>query len=158
MATLAVGLGISVLLSFGAASFGAIFGPGAWYASLAKPTWNPPGWVFGPVWTVLYLMMAVAAWVVWRSGRPAAVALPLALYGVQLVLNALWSWIFFGLHRPGLAFAELLCLWLAILGTMLCFHRHSRAACWMLAPYLAWVSFASVLNLAIWRLNAGAGA
>jgi len=125
-----------------------------WYAGLAKPAWNPPNWVFGPVWTVLYLSMAVAAWLVWRQRGWTSSARPLGLFCAQLVLNVLWSCIFFGLHRPGLAFAEILLLWVFILGTLLLFWQRSVAAGLLLAPYLAWVTFASALNFAIWRLNA----
>jgi len=144
-----------VLLCFAAAAMGGLFMPGEWYASLRKPAWNPPGWIFGPVWTALYTMMAVAAWLVWRCGGWAAQRRPLALFLVQLALNALWTPLFFGLHRPGLAFAEIVLLWLAIAATLVAFRPVSRAAAWLLAPYLAWVSFATVLNLTLWRLNAG---
>lgn len=127
---------------------------GGWYATLAKPAWTPPNWVFGPVWSLLYLAMAVAAWLVWRQvGFPRA-ASALNLFGVQLVLNVCWSAIFFGAHRPGLAFAEIVVLWLAILATMVAFRSLSRPAAWLLAPYLAWVAFAATLNFSIWRLNA----
>ncbi|MGD8377596.1 MAG: tryptophan-rich sensory protein [Acidobacteriota bacterium] len=125
-----------------------------WYPSLTKPSFNPPDWVFGPVWTVLYLMMGLAAWLIWRGGlsRP-GVRAALAAFGVQLALNGLWSVLFFGMRAPGLAFAEILALWLAIGATVWLFARVSApAAAWML-PYWAWVSFASVLNFALWRLN-----
>jgi len=144
-----------VVLCFSAAAIGAQFMPGEWYASLKKPSWNPPNWIFGPVWTALYAMMAVAAWLVWRRGGFAAQALPLAAFLVQLVLNALWSWLFFGLKNPGLAFAEIVALWVAIATTLLLFRRPSATAAWLLAPYLAWVTFASLLNFTLWRLNAG---
>lgn len=140
----------SLLLAFGAAFLGAQFGPGDWYAGLRKPSWNPPGWLFGPVWTLLYAAMAVAAWRVWKAGeaRPA-----LALHVVQLALNAAWSWLFFGLHRPGLAFVDILALWAAILATTLAFFPKDRAAGWLMVPYLAWVSFAAFLNFTLWRMN-----
>lgn len=141
-----------LLLCFSAAAFGAQFMPGAWYASLRKPDWNPPGWVFGPVWTTLYTMMAVAAWRVWRRDgvgrRPA-----LAWFLGQLLLNALWSWLFFGLRNPGLALAEIIALWVAIAGTIGHFRRLDRVAAGLLVPYLAWVSFAAVLNGTLWWLN-----
>jgi tryptophan-rich sensory protein len=143
-----------LLLCFAAAAFGGMFTPGEWYASLKKPAWNPPGWVFGPVWTALYTMMAVAAWLVWTRGGFAAQRRPLGLFLVQLALNAAWTPLFFGWHRPGLAFAEILLLWVAIAATILAFRPVSRAAGWLLAPYLAWVSFAAVLNFTLWRLNA----
>ncbi|HMO64602.1 MAG TPA: tryptophan-rich sensory protein [Verrucomicrobiota bacterium] len=139
--------------SFSAALFGGQFGPGDWYAGLRKPAWNPPGWVFGPVWTALYTMMGVAAWLVWRRGGWRAQAVPLGLFLVQLALNAAWSWLFFGLHRPGLACAEIVALWLAILAAALAFRPVSAAAFWLLVPYLAWVAFAAVLNFTLWRLN-----
>ncbi len=143
-----------LLLCFGAAALGAFFPPSEWYASLNKPSWNPPAWVFGPVWSMLYTMMAVAAWRVWRKGGFAQQRLPLGLFLVQLALNAAWSPLFFGLQRPGIAFAEIILLWLAIACTIVVFRRVDRVAAWLLVPYLAWVSFAAVLNGTLWRLNA----
>lgn len=124
-----------------------------WYPTLAKPAWTPPDWLFGPVWTALYAMMAVAAWLVWRRDGWRGSRAALVLFGVQLLLNVGWSAVFFGLRQPGLAFAEIVVLWLAIAATALAFGRRSKIAGWMLAPYLAWTSFAATLNLAIWRLN-----
>lgn len=125
-----------------------------WYPTLVKPSFNPPAWVFGPTWTVLYLLMGVALFLVWRQGWDTpGVKLALGLFAVQLVLNALWSIIFFGMHSPGWAFAEILLLWLAILATLWAFWRVEPAAGWLLVPYLAWVSFAAVLNGSIWILN-----
>ena len=124
--------------------------PGAWYAALVKPAWNPPAWIFGPAWTVLYTLMAVAAWLVWkRNGW----RLPLMLYCLQLALNAAWTPIFFGAHELGWALIEIIALWIAILLTLLSFRRVSTPAAWLLAPYLAWVTFATALNFALWRLN-----
>lgn len=140
-------------LCFSAGSLGAVFMPGEWYATLKKPSWNPPGWIFGPVWTALYTMMAVAAWLVWRQGGWAKQRKPLLIFLGQLALNALWTPLFFGLHQPGLAFAEIVLLWLAIGTTLTAFRPVSRVAAWLLAPYLAWVSFAAALNFALWRLN-----
>ena len=140
-------------LCFGAASLGAVFMPGEWYAALQKPSWNPPGWIFGPVWSALYAMMAVAAWLVWRRGGFATQRRPLALFLGQLTLNAAWTPLFFGLHRPGIAFAEIILLWLAIAATLVVFRPVNRVAAWLLAPYLAWVGFAAVLNFTLWRLN-----
>ncbi len=142
-----------VLICFAAASLGSLFMPGEWYASLKKPTWNPPSWIFGPVWTVLYTTMAVAAWLVWRRGGWTAQRRPLLLFLAQLALNAFWTPLFFGLHRPGLAFAEIVLFWLAIAVTLAAFYSVSRAAAWLLAPYLAWVSFAAALNFTLWRMN-----
>lgn len=142
-----------LLLCFAASAVGALFMPGEWYAALNKPAWNPPGWIFGPVWTALYAMMAVAAWLVWQRGGFAVQRRPLGLFLAQLALNALWTPLFFGLRQPGVAFAEIILLWLAILATLLAFRPVSRAAAWLLVPYLAWVSFAAVLNGTLWRLN-----
>jgi tryptophan-rich sensory protein len=142
-----------VLLCFAAASLGALCPPGEWYAALQKPTWNPPGWIFGPVWSALYTMMAVAAWMVWKRGGFAAQRRPLGVFLAQLALNALWTPLFFGLHWPGVAFAEILLLGLAIAWTIALFWRVQRAAAYLLMPYLAWVSFAAVLNGTLWRLN-----
>jgi benzodiazapine receptor len=122
-----------------------------WYRTIAKPSWTPPDAVFGPVWTVLYIMMAVAAWLVWRTGdqvRPA-----LILFFVQLALNLAWTLLFFAARSPGLALIEVVFLWLGVLFTMLAFFARSRVAGWLFVPYLAWVSFAAVLNAAIWMMN-----
>jgi translocator protein len=125
-----------------------------WYAQLAKPAWTPPSWVFGPVWSCLYLMMAISAWLVWRQNGLAAARLPIGLFALQLALNSAWSVLFFGLHRPGAAFLDILLLWIAIAATVSAFGRWSRWASLLLVPYLTWVSFAAMLNLAIWRMNA----
>ncbi len=127
--------------------------PDAWYAALAKPAWNPPGWVFAPVWTTLYGLMGVAAWLVWRRGGWRTRRGPLTLFVAQLALNALWTPLFFGLHRIDLALLDILLLGAAIVATIVLFRRTSRVAAWLLAPYLLWVSFASVLTFTIWRLN-----
>lgn len=140
-----------VIACFSAAALGALSPPDAWYADLIKPSWNPPGWVFGPVWTLLYLAMAWAGWRIWRLPQRRA---PLALFGLQLVLNAAWSPLFFGLHAPGLALVEILALWVAIAATGVCFYRRDRLAGLLFAPYFAWVSFAALLNATLWRLNA----
>jgi tryptophan-rich sensory protein len=121
-----------------------------WYAGLAKPSWTPPSWLFGPVWSILYLSMAVAAWLVWRKGNA---LVPLALFAIQLAFNLAWSWLFFGLHRSGAAFVDIVLLWTAIAATMIAFWRRSPVAGMLFVPYLAWVSFAAVLNFAVWRLN-----
>lgn len=122
-----------------------------WYATLTKPSWTPPPWLFGPVWTLLYIGMAVAAWRVWQ-GRDGAG--PMRLFAMQLALNTLWSFLFFGMQRPDLAFVDIVALWLSIAATLASFWRRDRVAGALFVPYLAWVSFASALNLAIWRLNA----
>ena len=141
------------LLCFSAAGLGVMFLPGEWYASLKKPTWNPPGWVFGPVWTLLYAMMATAAWRVWRRGGWRLQGRVLLPFVVQLLLNALWTPLFFGWHQPALAFLEILLLWAAIVWTIRVFSGVDRWASLLLWPYLAWVSFAAVLNGVLWRLN-----
>lgn len=125
-----------------------------WYQAIAKPSWTPPDFVFGPVWTALYVLMGIAAWLVWRTSGFLAARTALILFGVQLILNGGWSWLFFGLHQPGWAFIELVFLWIAIAATTGAFFGHHRTAGWLLTPYLAWVSFAGVLNFAIWALNA----
>ena len=122
-----------------------------WYRVIAKPDWTPPDWVFAPVWTLLYIMMAVAAWLVWQSRRNIGPAL--GLFFVQLALNLAWSLIFFGLRAPGLAALEIAALWLLVALTMVAFFRRVRVAGLLFVPYLAWVSFAAALNIAIWRLN-----
>jgi translocator protein len=147
-----VGLGGWILLPLLAGAFGSLFQPGQWFAELAKPTWNPPSWVFGPVWTTLYILMGVAAWLVWRRGGPIARG-ALTLFVVQLVFNAAWSWLFFGLQSPGLAFLDIILLWLLIIVTTVAFWRVRMAAGVLLLPYLAWVTFATALNFAIWRMN-----
>ena len=124
-----------------------------WYPTLIKPSWNPPDAVFAPVWTTLYLLMGVAGWLIWRAPARPSRRRALILFAVQLLLNSLWSMLFFGLRSPGLALVEIVLLWLAILATMVSARDVSRAAAWLLAPYLAWVSFATVLNASIWRLN-----
>jgi len=124
-----------------------------WYAELNKPTWNPPGWIFGPVWTLLYIMMAVAAWRVWLLGGWEKQRWPLTLFLIQWALNALWTPLFLGLHLLGWAFAEILVLLACILLTIRAFRPVDRTAAWLLVPYAAWVAFASVLNFTIWRMN-----
>ncbi|WP_137128371.1 TspO/MBR family protein [Roseomonas sp. HF4] len=140
-------------LNFATAMSGAVFMPGEWYRGLAKPSWNPPDWAFAPAWAVLYVTIAVSGWLVWREAGLAGAALPLAVYVVQLLFNAGWSAVFFGLQRPDLAFAEVIGLWLSILATILLFWPVSQLAALLLLPYLAWVTFAASLNFAIWRLN-----
>ena len=126
-----------------------------WYPTLVKPWFNPPSWVFGPVWTVLYLIMGIAAYLVWRKGLEApGVKKALWLFLIQLGLNGIWSLLFFGMRAPGIAFAEIVILWCAIVATLIAFFRLSKIAGALLVPYWAWVSFAAVLNYWLWRLNA----
>jgi len=122
-----------------------------WYPTLVKPSWNPPNWIFGPVWTALYLMMAVAAWLVWRSDGNIRGAM--ILFFSQLALNFAWSFLFFGARSPWLGLMDIAMLWLALIITVIAFFQKSAAAGLLMLPYLAWVSFAAILNLAIWRLN-----
>lgn len=149
----AVGLVFWLLVCFAAPAVGAFSMPGSWYAQLHKPSWNPPSWVFGPVWTLLYAMMAVAAWLVWRQGGFKAQRRALGLFLVQLLFNALWTPLFFGLHRPGLAFVDIVLLWLALLATIVAFWKARPLAGALLVPYLGWVAFASALNFMLWHLN-----
>jgi tryptophan-rich sensory protein len=139
-------------ITFAIAAVGALFTPGPWYEALAKPAWTPPGWVFAPVWTALYAMIAVAGWLIW-SAR-ARIDSALLLWGVQLALNGIWSWLFFGLENPGLAAVDIVVLLLAIVATIRAFAPVSRPAAALLLPYALWVGFATALNIAIWRLNA----
>jgi len=146
-----VALGIFIALVACAAFFGAQFEPGPWYERLQKPPLNPPNWVFAPVWSVLYVAIAVAAWLVWRA-RPAS-GVPLALWGGQLVLNAAWSLLFFGLQLSGVALVEILILLALLIATAASFHRVRAMAGLLLLPYVAWVSFAAYLNAGLWYLN-----
>ena len=146
-------LAVFVLACLLAAASGSIFRAGPWYDTLRKPSWQPPNRLFGPVWLVLYAMIALSGWIVWRVAPADQALLPVLVYAVQLALNALWSFCFFGLRRPGLALLDMSALWLAILLTILVFQPVSALAAALLLPYLLWVSFAWCLNLAIWRLN-----
>lgn len=138
-----------------AAAIGAIASANApeFYGQLARPAWSPPAWLFGPVWTVLYLLMGVAAWLVWREKGFRGARVALGLFLVQLALNALWSWLFFAWRQGALAFAEIVLLWVLIVATTVAFWRVRPLAGMLLVPYLVWVTFAAVLCLAIWRLN-----
>jgi tryptophan-rich sensory protein len=127
-----------------------------WYRTLAKPSWTPPNWVFGPVWTALYVMMAVAAWLIWKPQGFAGAPLPLGIYAVQLALNLAWTGIFFAMRQPGPAFAEIVLLWCAILITTRQFWRRQAVAGFLLVPYLIWVTYAAALNFALWRMNPAA--
>lgn len=143
---------------FAAAGIGGLFtapqtAPGGWYDTLNKPFFTPPGWLFGPVWTVLYTMIAVSGWLVWRERDKVDVRPALIFFGAQLVLNLLWSVVFFGLEAPGPGLVEILVLWAAISLNIVAFMNVSRVAGWMLVPYLAWVTFAALLNAGIWLLN-----
>jgi tryptophan-rich sensory protein len=144
----------TVLLASAVGSLATVRAIPTWYKGLAKPSFNPPEWLFGPAWTLLYLLMAVAAFLVWRRGFGApGVKLALAVFLVQLVLNALWSVFFFGLRSPLAGLVDIIGLWLSIVATIILFFRVSVPAGVMLLPYIAWVSFAALLNAAILRLN-----
>lgn len=169
-----VRLVISLALPFAAGALGGwatAQGVGDWYLTLEKPSFNPPSWVFGPAWTLLYILMGIAFFLVWDKGATdperrqgdgpggargegfVGARWAMALFGVQLALNALWSLLFFWAQAPGWAFAEILLLWAAIAGTMVLFFRQRTWAGWLMTPYLAWVTFAAVLNYSIWTLN-----
>ena len=144
---------VPFLLAVAAAAFAASrFRPGTWYTTLAKPSWTPPGWLFAPVWSLLYLAIAVAGWLLWRQAHPDAF-LPLALWLGQLILNMVWSWLFFGLHRPRAALADIVLLLASILAFILIARPLSAGAAWLFVPYALWVLFAAALNAAIVRLN-----
>jgi len=136
-----------------AALSGAFFPPGAWYESLNKPPWRPPNWLFPVAWTALYAMIAVSGWLIWTAAPLEETWLALTIYSVQVVLNACWSAIFFGIKRMDLALAELCLLWLSIVAMIVTFYPISPLAAWLLVPYLVWVSFAGVLNFTMLRLN-----
>ena len=146
------------LLGFIAACFlaamtGAFFRPGEWYKRLKKPSWRPPNRLFAPVWAILYVMIAISGWLVWQEAGVDGAALPLAVYALQLVLNAAWTPIFFGLHRPDLGFVDIILVWLSIVATIVLFIPIHVGAALLLVPYLSWVTFATALNFAVWRLN-----
>lgn len=142
-------------VSFVASAIGAVASirAASFYGQLDQPSWAPPSWVFGPVWTILFALMGIAAWLVWRTGGFRANRSALTLFLVQLAVNALWSWLFFAWHRGALAFADVVLLWLLIVATLVCFWRVRPLAGALLMPYLLWVSFAAALNYSLWQLN-----
>ena len=148
-------LGGWIVLCAVAGAIGAVASADAkeFYSTLDKPAWAPPSAVFGPVWTLLYMAMAVAAWLVWRERGFARARGALGLFLAQLALNALWSWLFFAWHRGALAFADIVSLLVLIVATMVSFAKIRQLAGWLLAPYLAWVSFATLLNYSVWQRN-----
>jgi benzodiazapine receptor len=127
-----------------------------WYRTLTKPSFNPPGWIFAPVWTTLYLLMAIAAWLTFNAAASPTRTLGLVLFFVQLALNLAWSWIFFRKHAIGSAAVEVALLWCSIGATTMLFSQVSSTAAWLMVPYWGWVTFASILNATIWRLNPAA--
>jgi len=147
---------ISILIVFSFGFIGSFFTTSSitnWYAFINKPLFSPPNWIFGPVWTLLYILMGVSAFLIWQKRDNLKTKPALIFYGIQLILNALWSIIFFGMHNPGLALLEIVILWLFILITLIKFYKINKTAGLLFIPYLAWVSFASILNYAIWMLN-----
>lgn len=149
-------LALFLLLALFAATIGGLATASSvktWYPSLAKPVWTPPNGIFGPVWTLLYIAMAVATWRVWRVQSPIDSRHTTRLYAAQLALNALWSILFFGLHRPGAALIDVIVLWLVLIRIYVRFRAVDRIAGWLWLPYLLWVSYATLLNAAVWELN-----
>ena len=148
---------VSILLCQGAGIAGSIFNIVSipiWYATINKPFFNPPNWVFAPVWTTLFLLMGISLYLIWEKGFDKwEVKKGLYLFGFQLILNIMWSALFFGLRSPALAFIEIIILWIAILLTITQFRKVSKMGAWLLVPYICWVSFAALLNLSIWLLN-----
>jgi tryptophan-rich sensory protein len=148
---------VAVLVSELAGIIGSVFTTPSikgWYGNLVRPELSPPNWIFAPVWTTLFALMGIAAFLIWQKGiNRTDVKIALSIFIGQLVLNTLWSIIFFGLHSPGFAFIEIIFLWFAILVTIVAFAKISKVAAWLLAPYILWVSFASYLNFMIWFLN-----
>ena len=149
------GLAVWLLLSFMVAALGAMASIQAaeFYAQMTQPAWAPPAWLFGPVWSILYLMMGISAWLVWRQAGFKAARLALTVFLFQLAFNALWSWLFFAWHLGALAFIDIIILWLLIALTIVTFKAHNKLAAWLLVPYWFWVSFAGVLNFSVWQLN-----
>jgi tryptophan-rich sensory protein len=145
---------VSIAIPLIAAGIGSFFTSSkipAWYAALQKPAFNPPNWIFGPVWTILFIMMGIALYLVWTSGKANTAAL--WIFGIQLGLNVLWSILFFGMQSPLWAFVDIIALWLAILATIISFYSVSATASYLLIPYILWVSFATILNWKIMVLN-----
>ena len=155
LAAQTIGLVGWMLLTFAAATAGALASAsaGSFYSALIRPDWAPPAWLFAPVWTTLYLLMGIAAWLVWRVHGVSGARWALSLYVLQLIANALWTWLFFVWENGALSFVEILMLWGLIVATLVSFRRRHALAAWLLLPYLAWVSFASVLSYSIWQLN-----
>lgn len=148
-------ISIAIPVAIGAtAGFFTVTGVESWYQTIQKPSWNPPSWVFGPVWTTLYIMLGIALFLVWKSGANDSLKrTAIRLFAVQLVLNFFWSFIFFDQQQPGWALAEIIVMWFAILFTIFAFAKVSKTAAWLLVPYISWVSFATILNYTIWKLN-----
>ena len=147
-------ISIAIPVAIGALSgFFTTTGEGSWYRTINKPSWNPPGWIFGPVWTTLYILMGIAFYLVWRSPESKVRRTALILFGIQLILNFFWSFIFFDQQQIGMALAEIIALWVFILLSIFAFAKVSKTAAWLLVPYISWVSFATILTYTIWKLN-----
>lgn len=147
---------VSILIAQAAGAIGSFFTASSvrtWYETITKPAWNPPSWVFGPVWITLYTLMGIAAWLVWTARDVPGAKFALGVYGVHLICNALWSILFFGLKNPGLALIEIVILLALILYTTVLFWKINPVAGALMVPYILWVSFATYLNYAIWQLN-----
>lgn len=150
---LVLSIALPLFIGF-ASSYFTITGVESWFAGIEKPSWNPPNWIFGPVWTTLYVLMGISLFLVWKSGSSKETKrYALILFGLQLIANFFWSFIFFDQHLIGVAFAEIVVLWVLILLTTFSFAKINKAAAWLLVPYISWVSFAAILNFTIWRLN-----
>ena len=155
-ANLAIGLIAWIGICFLAGAIGGLATTSSvtgWYAEINKPAWNPPGWIFGPVWSTLYLMMGVSSWLVWKNSSFQESKLALGWFVFHLLLNVLWSIVFFGLRQPGWAMVEIVVLWISIVIAIALFYRHSKLAAGLLVPYWLWVSFAAFLNFTIWSMN-----
>lgn len=149
-------LAVCILIPLAAGWIGSIFttsSVGSWYLSINKPLFNPPSWVFGPVWTILFILMGISLYLIVKNGITKKNKAAVFAFGFQIALNTLWSFLFFGMHSPGAAFIEIIILWLAILANIILFYKISRKAAYLLLPYILWVSFAAVLNFSIWMLN-----
>lgn len=148
-------IAIAIPLMVGATSgFFTVTGVESWYQTIQKPSWNPPNWIFGPVWTTLYVMMGIALFLVWKEDTSEELKkIAIALFAVQLTLNFFWSFIFFNQQQPGWALVEIIAMWFFILLTIFAFAQVNKTAAWLLVPYISWVSFASILNYTIWQLN-----
>lgn len=150
---LIIAIAIPIIVG-GTSGFFTATGVESWYQTIARPTWNPPGWIFGPVWTTLYVMMGISLFLVWKEDTSVELKkIGIALFAIQLVLNFFWSFIFFNQHQIGWALVEIVAMWVFILLTIFAFAQVNKAAAWLLVPYISWVSFATILNFTIWQLN-----
>lgn len=147
---------ISIVMCLLAGIIGSLFTSSAiptWYATLNKPSFNPPSWLFGPVWTLLYILMGISFYLIWTAKKSKYKSTAIKIFIIQLILNALWSIIFFGAHWIFVAFIEIILMWIFILLSIIKFHKISKTASYLLIPYILWVSFATILTFAIWVLN-----